>query len=112
MVHQFFFSTAHNPTLFFLGGGSLLIALGIEVSYRLQKTARHNFSRFNSLQLVISNISRKRTLSMVVILLLAIGTFVVRSTGANRKDLFTKADSSSGDTGGFLFYGETTRLIL
>lgn len=112
MVHQFFFSTAHNPTLFFLAGGSLLIALGTGVSYGLQKTTRYNVSRFNSFHLVISNISRNRTRSLVVILLLSIGTFIVLSTGANRKDLFTKADSSSGGTGGFLFYGETTQPIL
>jgi len=47
-----------------------------------------------------------------VVILFAIGTFLVISTGANRKDIFSTAGKKTNGTGGFLYFAETTVPVL
>lgn len=47
-----------------------------------------------------------------MIILLSVGTFIVISTGANRKNLFAGAEDQSSGTGGYLFYAESTVPVL
>jgi hypothetical protein len=49
---------------------------------------------------------------MSIVILFAIGAFLVISTGSNRKDLFTNADDPGSGTGGYLFYAESTAPVL
>lgn len=48
-----------------------------------------------------------RTRSLTVVILLAIGTYLVVSTGLNRKDLFGNAENPKGGTGAYLFLGRS-----
>ncbi|MFB6340611.1 FtsX-like permease family protein [Saccharicrinis sp. FJH62] len=63
-------------------------------------------------QLGFKNITRNRGRSMSVIILFALGTFIVVSTGLNRKDMSANSDSKLSGTGGSLFFAETTLPIL
>ena len=58
------------------------------------------------------NLQRNRARSIRIIILFALGTFVIVSTGLNRKDLYSDAMNKTSGTGGFLFYGETTMPVL
>ncbi|RLD92676.1 MAG: hypothetical protein DRJ13_16295 [Bacteroidetes bacterium] len=49
---------------------------------------------------------------MSIVILFAIGAFMVISTGSNRKDLFSNSEDLSSGTGGFLFYAESTVPVL
>jgi hypothetical protein len=47
-----------------------------------------------------------------VVILFALGTFLVVSTGSNKLDLFANAEDKSSGTGGFAFFAETTMPVL
>jgi ABC-type antimicrobial peptide transport system permease subunit len=101
-----------NASVFFTAGGLLLVSavfffLGSMV--RLQQGAERKLNLF---LLSWKNAIRNRTRSMSIILLFAIGAFLVISTGSNRKDLFRNADEPSSGTGGFLYYAESTVPVL
>jgi hypothetical protein len=48
----------------------------------------------------------------MVLILLAIGTFLVVSTGMNRQDLLSNTSNKASGTGGFLFWAESTVPLL
>ena len=50
--------------------------------------------------------------SMSIVILFAIGSFLVISTGSNRKDLYAHAEEYSSGTGGFLYWAESTAPVL
>jgi len=50
--------------------------------------------------------------SLTVVILFALGTFLVVSTGANRQDLLSTADKKTSGTGGFQFFAETSIPVL
>ncbi len=101
-----------NAGVFFAAGGLLLVSavfflLGSMV--RLQKGTERKLNLF---LLSWKNAVRNRTRSMSIILLFAIGAFLVISTGSNRKDLFRNSEEPSSGTGGFLYYAESTVPVL
>jgi hypothetical protein len=49
---------------------------------------------------------------MSIVILFAIGAFLVISTGSNRKDLYANAEEAGSGTGGFLYYAESTAPVL
>lgn len=109
---QFVRNEVVNPELFFSAGGLLLLS-GLLFSYdlllRLKIKPQTNINlRKLSLKNAVSNMPR----SMSIIILLAMGTFIVISTGSNRKDLFVNAMDKSSGTGGFLYYAESTIPLL
>lgn len=101
-----------SPGIFFAAGGLLLVA-GILFIVALLGSAR--FSEFfvrGLTALGLKNALRNNTRSLTIVILLAIGTFLVISTGSNRKDLFVNAEDPSSGTGGFLYYAESTVPVL
>lgn len=103
---------ALNPMLFFLSGGLLL--LGLLLVYRkillgmeIQKTGKIRLERLSRL-----NLARNRGRSLTVVILFALGTFLVISTGSYKLDLFANAQDKSSGTGGFLWFAETTMPVL
>jgi hypothetical protein len=62
--------------------------------------------------LIVQNLRFKRVKSLTVIILLAIGTYIVVSTGLNRQDLFGNSRDPKSGTGGFLFWAESTLPVL
>lgn len=110
MLAEFLLSKNLNPGNFFLSGGILLISLLLLFDGILKRNG--SFGAFNRLKLLKRNWTAKPGQSLLVVLLLALGTFLTISTGMNRKDVFRGADRKSSGTGGFLFYAENTVPIL
>jgi hypothetical protein len=103
-----------SPTYFFLAGtlmlaGIILLTIRI-ISFRQSK----NGMNLTFIRLGVSNIYRNGNRSLSVILLFALGIFMVIAIGANKKNtsisnlpIHTTGPQPTG-TGGFSFYMETT----
>ncbi len=103
---------ALDTAIFFVAGGVLLVAfLLLSASFTLNNK-KNKYSDFSVRALALENIHRNGPRSLRIIILFALGTFVVLTTGLNRKDLHSGALDKKSGTGGFLFYGETTIPIL
>jgi len=102
-----------NSELSLAAGGMLLIG-GISLLYMVLvnsgiKTVG-SFPGFYAMILRIVSLKKKRTVTAVA--LLAIGTFSVIITGANRKTFYGSETSNQSGTGGFLFWAESTVPVL
>jgi len=67
---------------------------------------------FSVLELNRRNRSQNLGRSLTVVILFALGTFLVVSTGANRQDLLSGAAEKTSGTGGFQFFAETSLPVL
>jgi len=102
-----------NPTVFFSAGGLMLISLLVYTDLlfefiKKRTLGKESIQQFNITNLCLKNAIRNKSRSLNIIILFAIGTFIVISTGANRQDLFVDAGQLSSGTGGFLTYAEST----
>jgi len=98
----------------YLTAGGLMMGGGIALVYvfLVWRSKRHVTGHTGLLPMIVRLGSMKRGRSMAAISLLALGTFTVIITGANRKTFFgTERDRQSG-TGGFLLWAETTIPLL
>ncbi len=102
-----------NTSLFFIAGSLSLISLLLLVDKRFRaKEKIPERLRMTASMLIRQNIKRNPTRSFLVVALLAIGTFIIVSTGVHRRDLFSNAQEKSSGTGGFLFFAESTIPVL
>ncbi|MBN2699256.1 MAG: ABC transporter permease [Bacteroidales bacterium] len=101
-----------NPSIFFAAGSLILIAALTGTAYLLRRAGKPSRTFITLNLLSRRNALRNRSRSLSIIILFAIGTFLVISTGSNRKDLFRNAGDPSGGTGGFLYYAESTVPVL
>lgn len=108
---QLIFSDSQNPSLFFMSGGLMLFSLLLFSGRILQYVAGRKAPQLSILGLSIRNTVRNRNRSLTIIILFALGTFLVISTGANRQDMFADAYEKASGTGGFLYFAETTMPI-
>ena len=101
-----------NSGLFFLSGGLLLLGLLLLSDWHFRRN-RYNFTNGFSLK-IFNNRNNSNNLgrSLTVVILFALGTFLVVSTGANRQDLFANADEKTSGTGGFRYFAETSIPVL
>lgn len=111
-IKQIFLSEQLNPSLFFLTGGVLLVGLllvfrKILVRLEFRKQAVFGFGKLARL-----NLTRNKGRSLTVVILFALGTFLVVSTGSNKLDLVANSLEKSSGTGGFLYFAETTMPVL
>jgi ABC-type antimicrobial peptide transport system permease subunit len=97
------FKTA-GPVLFFISGTFLLIGILLLAIRIFRHRTQPSFKTFDRAAFGRSNLWRNSSRSLSVILLFAIGIFMVVAIGANRKSI---GPGESG-TGGFRFYMETT----
>ncbi|MCB9012749.1 MAG: ABC transporter permease [Bacteroidales bacterium] len=97
-----------GESLFFAAGGLILFSGLSLFYYYLKYTQRASGQAFNLPQLSWSYIFRNPSRSLSIVILFALGSFLVVSTGSNRKNLFSNSASKSSGTGGFLFYAEST----
>ncbi len=112
IVSQFIRMEVVNVALFFGAGGLLLISAILFFYWHLQSPSTGK-KRVMDLRLMSSrNARRNLTRSMSIVILFAIGAFLVISTGSNRKDLFSNAEDAGSGTGGFLYYAESTAPVL
>ena len=101
-----------NPMMFFAAGGLLLpgLLLWFDRWLRRQPTTSVDLMHMNSLS--GKNLRRNRNRSLTVVILFALGTFLVVSTGANRQDLFSGAYNKNSGAGGFHFFAQTSVPVL
>lgn len=112
VVFQLIFSDHLRSSLFFLSGGLLLVGLLLFADNRLWRS-RHNVAdNFSIRGLNRRNRSQNLGRSLTVIILFALGTFLVVSTGANRLGLITNGGEKTTGTGGFQFFAETSVPVL
>jgi putative ABC transport system permease protein len=109
---QLFRKDLLNPVLFFLSGGMLLFGLLLVMVKILTRTDVNETSRIRLERLSVLNLARNRGRSLTVVVLFALGTFVVISTGSYKLDLFANSQDKLSGTGGFLYFAETTMPVL
>jgi putative ABC transport system permease protein len=100
--------------VFFLSGTLLLIS-GMALVYGLLNrwalTAKAQAMQTIG-DLGLRNSCRRRGRSLAVVILLAVGSFMVFAVGANRHNAETKAEDRSSGTGGFQYIAESSLPIL
>lgn len=101
-----------NVSLFFSAGGLLLLSAILFFYWFLSRAAKGTKGVMDMRQLSMKNARRNLTRSMSIVILFAIGAFLVITTGSNRKDLFSNAMEKNSGTGGFLYYAESTAPVL
>jgi ABC-type antimicrobial peptide transport system permease subunit len=101
-----------NASYFFMAGGLFLFAAVLGASSFLRKKPELYTGQVNTAKLILQNLRQSRSRSLLVIILLAIGTYLVISTGMNRKDFYAQSNDKSSGTGGFLYWAESTVPVL
>ncbi len=112
LVMQLLRPGALEPSLFFLSGGLLLVGLLLVYRKLLFSMESNKSGKVRLERLSRLNLTRNKGRSLTVVVLFALGTFLVVSTGSNKLDLFANAEDRSSGTGGFLFFAETTMPVL
>ncbi len=112
IIAQFTSGGSQNPGLFFMAGGSLLIVFILIADIILSKETINNTSQLTIKRLLSANIKHNRKRNLTIIILLSIATFIVVTTGLNRKDLFRNADNKNSGSGGYLLVSESTLPVL
>jgi putative ABC transport system permease protein len=102
-------SIEKNSGLFLISGALLLIAIVLFISVYFDYLHNKNNSKLLSINgLVLKNAGRNKSRSISSILLLALGSFVIIITGANRRTFFEASESNQSGTGGYLYWAETS----
>jgi len=96
-----------DSSIFFMAGFLLLISLISLFAAFLLKNSHSKPVIINPFYLAIENLRFDYVRNLTITSILAIGIFIVISTGANRIDFTQGADKNSSGTGGFTFYIRT-----
>ena len=112
VAFQLVISKQYGSSLFFLSGGLLLVGLLLFADYILRRSSHILINSFSIRELNRRNRSQNLGRSLTVIILFALGTFIIISTGANRQDLLSGADDKKSGTGGFQYFAETSIPVL
>ena len=111
-ISQIFKADNLDPNLFFMAGGLFLVASILAFHLLFDVLAKRKVSEFTQGRLLWLNLSSKPRQSLILLILLSIGAFLVVSTGANRQDLYSSANSKTSGTGGFDFVAQSTLPVL
>ncbi|MEI7597557.1 MAG: ABC transporter permease [Bacteroidota bacterium] len=104
----FFKSLETNASLFLFSGGIFMIACLIMSNRFIGSLYKANPNYYSLAKLAFKNTSRNKNRSLTIIILLALGVFVVIITGANRKTFYGLENDNSSGTGGYSFWAETS----
>lgn len=97
-----------NAEAFFSAGGMLLLSGIMIAAAVLTGIGARAYGKVNSLcKVAFRNSIRRASRSLAVIIMLAMGSFLVISVGANRKDVTSNANERSSGTGGFALIAES-----
>lgn len=99
-------------TLWFAVGIVLLLAILFWVRFALHHLQQPGTAVFSTNVLSFKNLARNPARSFTILVLLALGSFVIVVTAANHKDLTIDTEDKTGGTGGFSFMAETTVPVL
>jgi ABC-type antimicrobial peptide transport system permease subunit len=102
-----------SDTAMFFTAGSLFLISCLLFSERILKYSEKRLFSFSHINhLTIRNITRSRKRSYAIIILFALGTFIIVATGSNRRDITSGAREKSSGTGGYDFFAESTVPVL
>jgi putative ABC transport system permease protein len=111
LAYSFATSIETSAGLFLSAGGLVLIGFGALIHWYFKKPEKTtNTLTINELS--IKNSIRNTSRSLTTIILLALGTFVILITGANRQTFYGSDERNQSGTGGYLFWAETSMSIL
>jgi putative ABC transport system permease protein len=112
LIYEMISGGVLDPGLFFAAGGLLLLSFLLFTIHFILRERPIGLERISLSTLALDNLYRKPSRSIRIVLLFAVGTFVIVSIGLNQKDLYSGSLDPKSGTGGFLFYGETTLPVL
>ncbi|MFA8437080.1 MAG: ABC transporter permease [Marinifilaceae bacterium] len=113
IIYSLVSSVERNAALLLSAGGLFLIGTvaSIYLWFLYQaKDISHEVPGI--IKLALRNAGMNRARSIATILLLALGTFSIIITGANRKTFYGVEDARTSGTGGFQFWAETSMPLL
>ncbi|MDC0584458.1 ABC transporter permease [Bacteroidales bacterium] len=108
---QFIGNTAQQSSSFFISGVLLLIFFVLLANKLFQYNQNHT-GEFGLAGLVHRNLADNKSLHVTLVLLLSLGTFIIFTTGANRKSIPEKTKDKTTGTGGYSYYIESTVPVL
>jgi len=98
-----------NAEMFLSAGGLFLLGCVALYNWWLRVVRdRMHTTPLSLVQLALKNAGRNKNRSLTTIVLLALGTFSIIITGANRKTFYGIENLRPSGTGGFQFWAETT----
>lgn len=111
IVKQFIQNSQQDAFQFFLAGSFFLIGFLLLIYNILSRPTISNKA------LTLTLLSRRNRAvnlrrSMMLVIMLSLGVFIVIGTGANRHDLHSDANNARSGTGGFEYFAEATVPIL
>ena len=113
LLYSIISGSSDIAVLFLSAGGLILLAAIALLDYTLlyagQKTTNSLPGFFT---MILRNVNLKKRRTITAVALLAIGTFSVIITGANRKTFYGTENTRKSGTGGFLFWTESTVPVL
>jgi len=112
LVYDTVFGENLNANIFFAAGGLLLLSMLLISRMYFDRAIPGGTGMLSYGRLIQKNLLINNTRSLRIIILFALGTFVIVSTGLNRKDLHSGSEKRESGTGGFVFFGETTLPVL
>ncbi len=98
----------YNPGVFFISGALVLVFFLLAFDQFLYRKSTSLSCRMGFTSLAWKNMTRYRSRTYSILLLLALGTFLIVTVGANRKSFLDKELGPSSGTGGFAYFGELT----
>jgi ABC-type antimicrobial peptide transport system permease subunit len=109
-----FLASLSDPAEAFLSAGGMILVSGIAWlnSALLGAGLKTTDTGSGFFRLVLKNVILKRRRTVTAVALLALGTFSVIITGANRKTFYGSENLNFSGTGGFLFWAESTVPLL
>ncbi|RPH33916.1 MAG: ABC transporter permease [Bacteroidales bacterium] len=109
VISSLFSPDGVNAEMFLSAGGLFLVGCAASIDWylRIIRDKIHT-TPLNFVQLALKNASRNKNRSLTTIALLALGTFSIIITGANRKTYYGVENLRQSGTGGFLYWAETT----
>ena len=112
ILYQLVSSGHLNSTLFFISGGLMLTGLLILSDFMLRRHRQKPSVTVSLGSLNRKNRSQNIGRSQTVIILFALGTFLVVATGASREDSLSSGNEKKSGTGGYQYFAETTVPVL
>ncbi|RKE04954.1 ABC transporter permease [Marinifilum flexuosum] len=113
IAYAFSSSLEQNAELLLSAGGLFLVSFSAFVHYYLNRFSTKFSKQTPSIKdLSVKNAARNVKRSLAIVVLLALGTFSVLITGANRKTFQDSENSNQSGTGGYEYWIEATLPIL
>lgn len=109
VIYSLMFLGDVNAELFLSAGGLFLVGCIALLNWylRVVRDTMHT-KPLSFVQLALKNAGRNKNRSLTTIALLALGTFSIIITGANRKTYYGNENLRQSGTGGFLYWVETS----